>query len=189
MTIYFTASVTGKKKYEQNYRKIVETLKDLGHDVINEHIFEVNIEDLIEETAQERAKHHKDLNKWLNKADLVVAEVSFPSVSVGYEVALALDKSKPVLALYEESNVPVALLGETSDKFIIDSYNLEDLKRNLNIMIEELVQQMDTRFNFFISPKHQNYLDWIAKNRKIPRSVFLRDLIEQHMEENEEYNG
>lgn len=187
MKIYFEASITGKKHYKENYEKIVQTLESLGHSVISDHILKCEQNNLLNESQEEREKHHKKLNKWLSQADVVVAEVSFPSVSVGYELALALQKGKPVLALHVEDRIPVALIGEPSDKFILSPYNLPDLKKNLKMLVNDLVDQMDTRFNFFISPKHQNYLDWIAKNKKIPRSVFLRDLIEKEMQENKEY--
>ncbi len=187
MKIYFTASITGKNKYQKNYKTIVSSLESLGHKVISDHILQSDSDELLAEDAHEREEHHKKLSKWLNQADIVVAEVSFPSVSVGYEVALGLEKNKPVLALHEESQVPVALLGETSDKFILASYNTTDIKKDIKYLVDEVSDQMDTRFNFFISPKHQNYLDWIAKNRKVPRSVFLRRLIEEHMEQNEDY--
>ena len=45
----------------------------------------------------------------------------------------------------------------------------------------------DVRFNFFISPTIGLYLDWISKNKRIPRAVYLRKLIEEEMRENKEY--
>jgi nucleoside 2-deoxyribosyltransferase len=39
---------------------------------------------------------------WLRSADVVVAEVSMPSLGVGYELGLAECLHKPVLALYRE---------------------------------------------------------------------------------------
>ena len=58
----------------------------------------------------------------------------------------------------------------------------------LKLALDYASDQMDTRFNFFISPKHGNYLDWISKNKKVPRAVYLRRLIEKDMDENKEYS-
>jgi hypothetical protein len=187
MIVYFTASVSGKKDLNEQYKAIIDALKSEGNEVISEHVLKVSPTDLKTETEEDRISHNKQLSKWLNKADIIVAEVSSPSVSVGYEIALALDKNKPVLALHHASSPPPALVGEKSEKFLLSSYDLEELKNTIQVSFDYLLDQVDTRFNFFISPKHQNYLDWISQNRKIPRSVFLRRLIEQHMEENEEY--
>lgn len=189
MKIYFNASITGKKEYGENYQKIVDALQEMDHKVVYEHVFKTEINHLASESTKERAEHHKYVSSSLNNADLMVTEVSYPSVSVGYEIGLALDKNKPVLALYATESPPPALAGENSEKFIIAQYDPMDLKSSLQILINELVELQDTRFNFFISPKHQNYLDWIAKHRKIPRSVFLRRLIEEHMENNPDYKG
>jgi hypothetical protein len=50
------------------------------------------------------------------------------------------------------------------------------------------LENIDTRFNFFISPKIGNFLDWIAKKKKLPRAVYLRKLIEDDMDKNKEYS-
>ena len=68
-------------------------------------------------------------------------------------------------------------------------YNFNNVEEELRLALDYASESQDTRFNFFISPNHQNYLNWIAKNRKIPRSVFLRRLINAHMENNKEYSG
>ena len=188
MTVYFTASVSGKKDLMEQYKAIVNVLKTKGNEVISEHVLNVSPTDLNTETEEDRVSQNKQLTKWLNQADIIVAEVSSPSVSVGYEIALGLDKSKPVFVVHQASTPPPALVGEKSERFLLSSYDLEDLKNTIQVSFDYLMDQVDTRFNFFISPKHQNYLDWISQNRKIPRSVFLRRLIEKHMEENEEYS-
>lgn len=46
--------------------------------------------------------YEKDM-AWLTEADAVVAEVTAPSLGVGYELAKAEDMGKPVLCLYRES--------------------------------------------------------------------------------------
>ena len=67
-------------------------------------------------------------------------------------------------------------------------YNGLDLREVIKRSLEYLSEQMDTRFNFFISPKIGSYLDWIAKKKKTPRAVYLRKLIEKEMKENKEFN-
>jgi hypothetical protein len=48
---------------------------------------------------------------------------------------------------------------------------------------------IDMRFNFFVSPKILNYLDWVGHKRMIPKSVFLRNLIEREMKKDREFKG
>ena len=78
------------------------------------------------------------------------------------------------------------LLGLKSEKVIWVEYNDNNLKEVLTEALVKAKDQSDVRFNFFVSPKILNYLDWIAKKRMTPRSVFLRDLIEKEMKKDED---
>ena len=75
-----------------------------------------------------------------------------------------------------------------SDKLQVASYNDNNLDEVLTLSIDYASEQVDTRFNFFVSPLIVNYLDWVSKKKRIPRAVYLRRLIEQEMKANPEYN-
>src|SRR4030042_5477583 len=100
MTVYFTASIVGKKQYLGNYEKIISILKAGGHTVISDHIINTTECQIRMEKKEQRLEFQHRLEKWINSADFVVAETSFPSISVGYEISLALSHNKPVLVLY-----------------------------------------------------------------------------------------
>ena len=102
MKIYFTASLTGKKLYEENYKKIVFCLRELDCNVFTSHIFHKSREQVRNEDKKSRFIYHQLLNKNIKWCDAVVSEVSYPSTSVGYEISLAVKKGKPVIALYFE---------------------------------------------------------------------------------------
>ncbi len=188
MKVHFIGAVDGNK---DDYRMILEIIRDEGWDVITEHSLKRSIKDIEKETGEESESYAKKMANWIKEADVVVVEATKAVLGAGYELATALNLSKPVIALYrpEKGEVPHVLRGIDSDKLQVISYTTETLKDALKHSLEYAVDTQDTRFNFFISPKHQNYLDWIAKNRRIPRSVFLRRLIDKHMQENEDYQG
>ncbi|MEA2056720.1 MAG: hypothetical protein U9O78_03390 [Patescibacteria group bacterium] len=188
MKAYFSASVSGKKELGKNYKKILDSLNELGLEVLNNHVLTTSLEDLKKVGKKEEQSFYKQLKSWLSEADLMVAEVSKPSTNVGHEVSLALSKNKPVILLYLEGRKPLLFDGIQSEKLQLIKYDVEGIVDELKMAIEYATESRDTRFNFFISPKHQNYLDWIAKNKRIPRSVFLRQLIEEHMRDNENYS-
>ncbi len=187
MKVYFTASMSGKEELGSHYQKIVDTLQEMGHNVIADHVLGVDAKDLKEESKEEREKHFHKVKKWISGAEIMVAEVSHSSTNVGYEISLALEREKPVLALYVKDKVPVLLVGIAYDRLALVPYEMEGLKATLESNVDDLKEQMDVRFNFFISPKIGSYLDWIAKHRRTPRAVFLRRLIEEHMQKNKEY--
>ncbi len=100
MKIYFAASISGGRTYEAVYQKIVDVLKKAGHRVLTEHIaFPSVFEE--EKSLTPEEVYDRDL-RWLKEADLLIAEVSNPSLGVGYEIARALEMEKPVLCVVQK---------------------------------------------------------------------------------------
>jgi predicted DNA-binding protein len=189
MKIYFIASLYGKEKYSDNYKKIVTLLEDMGHTVISEQVLNKSASDLKEQSDDERVGYYKQMLSWIGESDLVIAEITSPSSSVGHEVTVALDKDKPVIALSYKGVAPNIFRGISSDKFQLLSYEGVGDKfiRELKKAIKKAQKTIDIRFNFFISPEIGRYLDWVAKYKRTPRSVYLREIIEKDMENDEEY--
>ncbi|KAM7385963.1 hypothetical protein PAMP_001997 [Pampus punctatissimus] len=53
--------------------------------------------------AGDRAIHNRDMD-WLGQSDVIVAEVTQPSLGVGYELGRAVDMKKRVLCLFRPSS-------------------------------------------------------------------------------------
>ena len=189
MKIFFIASIYGKARYEEEYRAIIDTIKDLGHKIEADHVMNVNKQLLSNWDDNKDLEFHKKVLEGVKKADVVIGDLSYSSTSVGYLLAVAVEAGKPTIALYSGSEEPHLLTALTqNEKFQLLQYtDSTSLKSDIKYAIEYASEQQDTRFNFFISTKHQNYLDWISKSRKIPRAVYLRRLIEKDMEENQDY--
>lgn len=182
MRIYFTAAISLSEYYGKNYKKIVDVLEKLGHTVIHEHITTNTLTKVFNKTKEENSEYYKKTLKEINKADIVVAEVSFPStINVGHEVSVALEKGKPVVALYVEDKDSPFFEGINSEMFYYQQYSVSELEAFLPKLLEEVIKHADVRFNFFISPEIGRYLDWVSKHKKIPRAAFLRSLIEKAM--------
>ncbi len=181
MKIYFHASLTGKKYYLKNYQKIVSYLQELGCKVFYKHIFMGSKEKIMNETRQERLVYHHLLNKNLKWCDAVVSEVSYPSTATGYEICLAIRYGKPLLALYveKEGDFPPILKALKEEEAIIASYNLDNLKDILKDYLDFVkTEVISKRFTLLLSPKIIKLLDKGAKHQKIPRSAYIRRLIE-----------
>jgi nucleoside 2-deoxyribosyltransferase len=188
MKIYFVGSISGRQDLGEQYQAIVDTLSDQGHEVW-ENTLEPSKEYVYGLSKKEKKDFYKEVVNLIKKADVIVAEVSHPSLGVGHEVSLALDKNKPVILLYTDTMAAHFLEGIESDRMIASQYSLDELEEVLESGLRYAKNQQDTRFNFFISPRHTAYLDWIARTMRIPRSVYLRRLIEQHREQNEDYQA
>lgn len=189
MKIYFSASRLYKEQYSDNYSKIIKVLKESQCSILDNTTFSASPSGY-SMTDEERRKLYKNMLKNMDKADFCVFEASYPStLHIGHEITLALEKNKPVIVLYIKDHEPILFKGIANEKIRWIEYNGDSLELLLNKGIEEAKKDMDVRFNFFVSPKILNYLDWVAQKRMIPRSVFLRNLIEREMKKDKEFKS
>lgn len=98
LKIYFSGSIRGGRGDAQLYHDLIEYLKTFGN-VLTEHIGRI---DLVDEREMPPCQiHDRDLT-WLRSADVVIAEVTTPSLGVGYELGRAVEMGKPILSLYRQ---------------------------------------------------------------------------------------
>lgn len=180
MKIYFTASIVGKKHYLENYLKIIDILHKMGHEVTSDHIIKVSDDEINLQTELQRERFHKQLKKWIMNCQAMVVETSFPSISVGFEISLALSLGKPVLLLHT-NEAPTLLSSYDDEKLICEKYTSGSLKDIITDFINYAEGTSDSRFTFFITTRIANFLDEISRSKKIPKSVYVRHLIEKEM--------
>jgi len=123
MKIYFCGSIRGGRALALTYEIIIEMLQKFGK-VLTEH---VGSDEVIEKKDRELADqeiHDRDLG-WILESDVLVAEVTVPSLGVGYEIGRAIERAKPVLCLYDAaSEKPLSAMIAGSDKLIVKSYKI-----------------------------------------------------------------
>ena len=181
MKAYFTASIVGRKFHLKNYQKIGEILRASNVEVMDEHILNVSEKDIQMQSKDVRLKFHQKLEDSINSSDFLVAETSFPSISVGYEISMALDRGKPVLILYSEGDPPSLFAYHENEKIVSEKYTPESLPVIIADFLQFVRGEADTRFTFFISSKQAAYLAKQGKKNRVPKSVYLRSLIDRDM--------
>ena len=95
--IYFAASIRGGRDDWASYLEIVRQLREYG-EILTEHIGDAELS-ASGEDIRDCDIHDRDLG-WLKSSDCLVAEVTTPSLGVGYEIGKATEWGKPVLCLY-----------------------------------------------------------------------------------------
>lgn len=98
MKIYFAGAIRGGRDDAALYNELITYLHSLGT-VLTEHVGDMSLTEKGDDGPDDRSIHDRDM-AWLTACDLVVAEVTLPSLGVGYELARACAMNKPVLALY-----------------------------------------------------------------------------------------
>jgi nucleoside 2-deoxyribosyltransferase len=97
MKIYFAGSISGGRQDAALYMQIISLLRKYG-EVLTEHIGAESLTSL-GEALDDKTIHDRDI-AWLRSADMMVAEVTTPSLGVGYEIGKATEWKIPVLCLY-----------------------------------------------------------------------------------------
>lgn len=188
MKLFFNASLSGKKFFLKEYESIYNYIKTApGVVSVQSPVFSGSSDKVAAETVDEAANYFKKLQTWMKSADIAVFEASYPSLGIGHEIAIALQLEKPVIVFHQPNKRPYILEGVPNDKLQLVEYELETLREQINESLSYALDQQDTRFNFFISPRIGTYLDWVSKKRRIPRAVYLRRLIEDDMKKNKEF--
>lgn len=98
MKIYFAGSIRGGRQDQALYLELIETLSQYGV-VLTEHVGDPRVFGDGDFEPADPVIYERDMS-WLKSADVVVAEVTIPSLGVGYEIAMAETMDTPILCLY-----------------------------------------------------------------------------------------
>ena len=113
MNIYFAGAIRGGRNDSKTYQKLIQLLKNYGT-VLTEHVGnEILLEE--EQFLSEKEIFNRDM-QWLAEANILIAEVSTPSLGVGYELAVAEKLGIPCLCLFrkqQNSELSAMILGNS----------------------------------------------------------------------------
>jgi nucleoside 2-deoxyribosyltransferase len=98
MKIYFSGSIRGGRENRDIYSEIIKELHKYGS-VLTEHVGFKNLS-VIGEVNMPVAEIYKRDMDWLVESDIVIAEVTTPSLGVGYEIGQAEALKKPIYCFY-----------------------------------------------------------------------------------------
>jgi len=181
MKAYFTAAITRSPDQSEHYASIINHVKHLGHSVASVQTTDANKPSIDQADSATVLDFQEKIEKWIHDCDFMIADVIYPSVSVGYEISHALRLNKPVLVFYEKNGPPSLLRFHENDNMATEHYDPWTYKESIEHFIRTIERKVETKFIFLITPKIAEFLNNIALKEKIPRSVYLRKLIERDM--------
>jgi len=125
MNIYFSCSITGGRKDQHIYQRIVNFLVKNGHEVPTEHLASSNV--MKDELGLNAVDVYQRDMEWVRNCDVLIAEVSTPSHGVGYEIAAAIFLGKQVMCCYhKDKKISKIISGNTSKNVQVFTYQSED---------------------------------------------------------------
>ncbi len=127
MKIYFCGSIRGGRQLATTYEKLIAMLGGYGK-VLTEHLGSNEIIEKKDRVLTDKEIHDRDL-QWVRESDVVVADVTVPSLGVGYEIGRAIEMGKPVLCLFNTSSeFTLSAMISGSDEVVNHPYeNPEEL--------------------------------------------------------------
>lgn len=132
MKIYFTGSVCGGRDDREVYYQIIQYLKKYG-EVLTEHLGDQKLSNQGESLPSEYI-YKRDMG-FLKDADVLIGEVSTPSLGVGYEIAKAEMWGKRILCLCKkfEDGKRLSRIIDGNKNLITKEYtNLEEAFQHID---------------------------------------------------------
>ncbi|WP_340105082.1 nucleoside 2-deoxyribosyltransferase [Rhodohalobacter sp. 8-1] len=125
--IYFAGSIRGGRDDAKLYKQLIDELKTYGA-VLTEHIGakEVSFD------LSDRHIHDRDL-EWLSSSDILIAEVTTPSLGVGYEIGRAVSLEIPVVCLFRNRG-DALLSAMIAGSPAVQTFNYSDLEEAKEIL-------------------------------------------------------
>lgn len=121
----------------------------------------------------------------IREAEVVVAEVTFPSTGVGQQITLAMENQIPVIALHAawKKGASRFLAGGQGDLLRFFKYEKDKLKSLLKRNLVNFgVSERFVKFNFISTFDLNTQLDEISKAQGISRSELVRMIIRDWVE-------
>jgi hypothetical protein len=131
MKIYISGSIYGGRGKIGTYKKLINKLEKYG---------EVFDKQIAEEKAIENEQFQNDeeiflnLERDLKSVDILFAEITIPSLGVGYELGLADALNKKIIAIYDETITPkVSTMIRGNKRIKLISYkSIDEILNNLD---------------------------------------------------------
>jgi hypothetical protein len=186
MLVHFIAPVEGLEENIANLRLIVKCLRDEGHDLARDWLELAYERKVRGDSSNEQAweKIIQDNMEAIAKAEILIADITYDSTAIGYQIANALHQKKPVLLTLREGQKVSPFTWNLPSSFL---KRVEYTPKNIGEKVipflkENDISTKDMRFNFFIDRQIYNYLRWSAFKTGKTKAEILRTLVQREIE-------
>ena len=168
--VYFSASSSHTQDFDL-YQKIARSINEAGGKILQNWL-----DDKKKSTPNEIFEEATDA---IQQADVLIAEISTPSIGVGQQISYAIENKINVIALVNKGAKKPSrfTLGDQSKLLSIVEYKIEDLAKLLAAKFERLNIQKFVKFNFISTREINNYLDQVGKDKNLSKSEVLRNIV------------
>jgi len=135
--IYFAGAIRGGREDVELYQRLIKHLSTHG-EVLTEHVGDPGLE-IREERENDCDIHSRDMN-WLFTSEVVIAEVTQPSLGVGYEIGRAVEHNKHILCLYrpQKGKKLSAMIAGNQQLVVKEYHSFSDAKTIIDRYLQEI---------------------------------------------------
>lgn len=175
LNVYFSGSSSEFDTRKELYSEIIRSINLLGSKLTYD--WTNDKEKLKPSEIFEKA------SEGIKNADVVVAEISFPSIGVGQQIGLALSWKIPVISLHQlgSSQVSKFAMGMESPYLQIKEYEIKNINDILDKSFASIINKQFERFNFISTKEINDYLEKKSKEQNISKSQYLRRIVREWM--------
>ncbi len=134
----------------------------------------------------------------LEHVDAIILEISYPADELHYILAQAIVLGRPTLCLYPKNREPEQVLlhlnkpgvPKSVQKKSYTSTNVREVLGKFLNSIDRTVTLQDIpniKFTLRLTPAINHYLDWLARYQKINKADYIRQLLKDNAEGNQDY--
>ena len=141
MKIYFAGAIRAGRDDAALYEIMITYLRSFGQ-VLTEHVGDSTLSAKGDDGPDDRYIHDRDM-AWLAQCDLVVAEVTTPSLGVGYELGWATALKKPVLCLhrFQPGRILSAMIAGSPMMRTVSYSSVNEAKTIITNFMDRVVQE------------------------------------------------
>lgn len=184
MNIFFTTNDPATQAQYLLYQNIYTFLKN-DHSVFTKISF-VDLYTVYTQTLPPKnVLYYQKILEEIKKTDLLIAEVTHFDPITTYEINLALNQGKQVIALFKGPQEPDIFntIEDTNlnEKLYVLEYTDHMIERQLENILSYNKKNLIQRFTLLLPHEMMHYLETVTREKRISKSHYIRSLIKEHM--------
>ena len=192
MKVIFTCSTKEIHKYAEFYRATRKAILDSGCELTRDWL-EFSIERAAGRLNDvEPTSIYEVVMRSIFTADLLIADVTVRSMSIGHQLTYALTKKKPILLLLHQDNAStnrqLFIEGSSSKLITKKTYvNIQEITPIVRTFIHDHSELPEKRFNLKLTNLQNKYLDWANFALGVNKTTLIHSALDQAMGNDSEF--
>lgn len=132
---------------------------------------------------------HRVTKQRIKKSSILICDISNPSITMGALIEYAVNQNIPVLCLCDikmSNHLPTLVKYYDSKILTLLIYSEDTLEYELDKYLKNF-KPSKIKFNVFINPDVDNYMNWYSHKHGTSKSEFFRELVGGKISSDKDY--